>query len=38
LAPYASKFIEEVAVHCQRSYPGLEYLRKAPRLPKPQAG
>jgi LysR family transcriptional regulator, cyn operon transcriptional activator len=38
LAPYASKFIEEVAAHCQRSYPGLEYLRKAPRLPKPKAG
>src|SRR5262249_44172905 len=38
LAPYASKFIEEVASHCQRSYPGPEYVRKAPRLPKPKAG
>jgi DNA-binding transcriptional LysR family regulator len=37
LAPYASKFIEELATHCQRGYPGLEYVRKAPRLPKPKA-
>ncbi len=36
LAPYASKFIEEVAAHCRRDYPGREYVRKAPRLPKPK--
>jgi len=37
LAPYASNFIGEVAAHCQRGYPGLEYVRNAPRLPKPKA-
>jgi hypothetical protein len=36
LATYASKFIEEVAAHCRRAYPGQEYVRKAPRLPKPK--
>ena len=36
LAAYASKFIEEVAAHCRRDYPGHEYVRKAPRLPKPK--
>jgi LysR family cyn operon transcriptional activator len=36
LAPYASKFIEEVAAHCRRGYPGREYIRKAPTLPKPK--
>ena len=36
LAPYASKFIEEVAAHCRRGYPGSEYVRRAPRLPKPK--
>jgi LysR family transcriptional regulator, cyn operon transcriptional activator len=36
LAPYASKFIEEVAAHCRRDYPGREYVRKAPRIPKPK--
>jgi DNA-binding transcriptional LysR family regulator len=36
LAPYASKFIEEVAAHCRRSYPGREYIRDAPTLPKPK--
>jgi len=37
LAPYASRFIEGLADHCQRGYPGLKYVRKAPRLPKPKA-
>ena len=38
LAPYATKFIEEMATHCRRSYPGREYIRDAPRLPKPKVG
>jgi LysR family transcriptional regulator, cyn operon transcriptional activator len=38
LAPYAVKFIEEVATHCRRGYPGREYVRAAPRLLKPKAG
>jgi len=36
LAPYASNFIKELVAHCQRGYPGLEYVRMAPRLPKPE--
>ena len=33
---YATKFIEEVAAHCRLSYPGCEYIRDAPTLPKPK--
>ena len=36
LAAYASKFIEEVTAHCRRSYPGRQYVQRAPRLPKPK--
>lgn len=36
LAPYASKFIDEVAAHCRRDYPGKEFIRKAPKLPRPK--
>lgn len=36
LAPYASKFIDEVAAHCRRGYPGREFVRKAPTLPRPK--
>jgi LysR family cyn operon transcriptional activator len=36
LAPYVSNFTEEVAAHCLRDYPGREYVRKAPKLPKPK--
>lgn len=35
LPPYASKFIQELAAHCQSSYPGRDYIRNAPTLPKP---
>ena len=36
LSPYAMKFIEELIDHCRRSYPGHEYSRRAPLLPRPQ--
>ena len=36
LPPYAMQFVEELAVHCRRSYPGHEYSRRAPALPRPK--
>jgi DNA-binding transcriptional LysR family regulator len=38
LAPYAVQFVEELVNHCARGYPGSEYVRCAPALPKPNAG
>jgi DNA-binding transcriptional LysR family regulator len=38
VAPYAMQFVEELAGHCGRGYPGSEYVRRAPTLPKPNAG
>jgi len=35
LAPYAGAFINELAAHCRRDFPGRELVRKAPRLPTP---
>jgi hypothetical protein len=37
LAPYAMQFVEELVGHCGRGYPGSEYVRRAPTLPKPNA-
>jgi DNA-binding transcriptional LysR family regulator len=36
LAPYAEQFIEELVTHCQREYPGSEFARQAPPLPRPK--
>jgi DNA-binding transcriptional LysR family regulator len=36
LAPYAEAFIDEVAAHAQRSYPGAALLRRAPKLDRPE--
>ena len=36
LPPYAVQFIDEVAAHCRRDYPGRAYVRRAPALPKPK--
>jgi DNA-binding transcriptional LysR family regulator len=36
LAGYAEKFIEELAVYCRRTYPGREFTRHAPPLPRPK--
>jgi DNA-binding transcriptional LysR family regulator len=35
LPPYATRFIEELVSHCKRGYPGREFVRRAPSLPKP---
>jgi LysR family cyn operon transcriptional activator len=36
LPPYAVQFVEELVDHCRRSYPGHEYSRHAPLLPRPK--
>jgi DNA-binding transcriptional LysR family regulator len=34
--PYAVQFVEELVAHCQEDYPGHEYGRRAPPLPRPR--
>ena len=36
LAPYAEQFVEEIATHCRRYYPGRDLIRGAPALPRPK--
>jgi DNA-binding transcriptional LysR family regulator len=36
LPRYAAQFVEELADQCRRSYPGHEYSKRAPPLPRPQ--
>ena len=36
LAPYAVQFVEELVARCRRGYPGYEYSRRAPPLPRPK--
>jgi len=36
LARYAEQFIEELLVHVRRDYPGREFTRRAPPLPRPK--
>ena len=36
LPPYAVQFVEELVNNCRRNYPGHEYSRRAPLLPRPQ--
>ena len=35
LAPYAKSFIDELVVYCRGHYPGREFARRVPPLPKP---
>ena len=35
LSVFAERFVEELAAHCRRSYPGRELNRRAPALPRP---
>ena len=35
LPSYAKQFVEEIALHAARAFPGREYLKHAPPLPKP---
>jgi DNA-binding transcriptional LysR family regulator len=37
LAAYAEQFVEELAAHCKRSYPGRDLTRRAPPLPQPRS-
>jgi len=36
LAPYARSFVDELVAHCGRHYPGREFARQVPPLPKPE--
>ena len=36
LAPFAVQFVDELVAHCRRGYPGHEYARRAPALPRPR--
>jgi LysR family cyn operon transcriptional activator len=36
LPPYAVQFVEELEAHCREGYPGHEYGRRAPPLPRPR--
>jgi LysR family cyn operon transcriptional activator len=36
MPPYAVQFVDELIVHCRRGYPGHEYSRRAPPLPRPR--
>ena len=36
LAPYAVQFVDELVAHCRRGYPGHEFSRRAPPLPRPR--
>ena len=36
LPPYAEQFIEELVAYCRRNYPGREFLKRAPALPRPK--
>jgi LysR family transcriptional regulator, cyn operon transcriptional activator len=36
LPVYAEQFIEELWSHCRREYPGREFSRRAPSLPRPK--
>ena len=35
LAPYAEQFVEEVVAYCARFYPGREFTKRVPLLPRP---
>jgi LysR family cyn operon transcriptional activator len=35
LAPYAKAFIDELVAYCRRNYPGREFAKGIPLLPKP---
>jgi len=36
LPPYAEQFIDELVVYCLRNYPGREFVRRTPPLPRPK--
>jgi DNA-binding transcriptional LysR family regulator len=36
LAPYAKSFIDELVTYCRRHYPGREFAKRVPPMPKPE--
>jgi LysR family cyn operon transcriptional activator len=36
LAPYAEQFIDELVAYCRQNYPGREFVKHAPPLPRPK--
>jgi DNA-binding transcriptional LysR family regulator len=36
LAPYAAQFVEEIVAHTGRNFPGREFIKRAPPLPRPK--
>lgn len=36
LAPYATRFVEEIATHVRHGYPGRALMRRAPAIPRPK--
>jgi LysR family cyn operon transcriptional activator len=36
LPPYAGSFVEELVADCRRNYPGREFVKRAPPLPRPK--
>jgi LysR family transcriptional regulator, cyn operon transcriptional activator len=36
LAPYAQQFVELLAADCERTFPGRDYIQRAPPLPQPK--
>jgi len=36
LASYANQFVDELVAHCRRDFPGREFVRQAPPLPRPK--
>jgi len=37
LAAYAEQFVNELAAYCRRDYPGRDFIRRAPPLPRPKS-
>jgi len=35
--PYVERFVDELVAHARRSFPGREFIRRAPSLPRPKA-
>ena len=36
LAPYAERFVQEIAAYCRKTFPGRDLIRRAPPLPRPK--
>jgi len=36
LAAYAEQFVNELVAYCRRDYPGRDFIRRAPPLPRPR--